>query len=430
MSVHSVNIITLGCSKNLVDSEHLLKQFEANGLNVSHDSEDPADVVIVNTCGFILDAKEESIAMIMDCIDAKARGDIKKLYVMGCLSARYKDDLISEIPEVDRFFGKFDFEAIIRELGIQKRKDLLFDRTITTPGHYAYLKISEGCNRTCAFCAIPQFTGKHTSVPIENLVEEATKLARQGVKELLLIAQDLSFYGYDLYKESRLAELIIRLSEIEGLEWIRLHYAYPNKFPLEVMSVMRDNPKVCKYLDIPVQHCTNDVLEKMRRNTTEKETRELIAALRREVPGIALRTTLLVGHPGETEADFKALISFVGEMKFDRLGVFPYSHEDDTFAFKTYEDDIPQEIKQARADEVMEIQQAISEELTALKVGQILKIIIDREEEDYFIGRTEFDSPEVDGEVLIDKTTPLETGRFYQVKIHSSFLFDLYGEVV
>jgi ribosomal protein S12 methylthiotransferase len=430
MSIQSVNIITLGCSKNLVDSEHLLKQFEANGLTVSHDSDHPADVVIVNTCGFILDAKEESIGMIMDCINAKERGDIKKLYVMGCLSARYKNELIEEIPEVDRFFGKFDFEEIIKELGIQKRKDLLFDRTITTPTHFAYLKISEGCNRTCAFCAIPLFTGKHISVPLENLIEEAQKLVVKGVKELLLIGQDLSFYGYDLYKESRLAELVSRLSEIEGLEWIRLHYAYPNRFPFDVLPIMRENPKVCKYLDIPVQHCSNKVLETMRRSTTAQETRHLIETLRREVPGIALRTTLLVGHPGETEADFQELLAFINEMRFDRLGVFPYSHEEDTYGFKHYSDDIPQEVKQARADEVMELQQAISEELTAQKVGQTLNVLIDREENDFYIGRTEADSPEVDGEVLIDKSQKIEIGQFYQVKITSSLLFDLYGEVV
>jgi len=430
MSIKKVNIVTLGCSKNLVDSEHLLRQFEANGFEVAHDSDESSDIVIVNTCGFILDAKEESISMIMDYISAKERGELKKLYVMGCLSARYKDDLVKEIPEVDRFFGKFDFDAIINELGIQKRKDLLFDRHLTTPSHFAYLKISEGCNRTCSFCAIPQFTGKHVSVPIENLIDEAQKLVSKGVKEILLIAQDLSFYGYDLYKESRLAELVSKLSEIEGLEWIRLHYAYPNKFPLDVLTVMRENPKVCKYLDIPVQHCTDNVLSRMRRNTTEEETRSLIARVREEVPGIALRTTLLVGFPGETEEDFEALKEFVREVKFERLGVFPYSHEDDTHAFLNYNDDIEQEIKQERADEIMEIQQAISEKLTAQKIGETLKVIIDRLEGEYFIGRTEFDSPEVDGEVLISSSSEVEIGNFYQVKINSSFMFDLYGEVV
>jgi ribosomal protein S12 methylthiotransferase len=425
----TVNVVTLGCSKNLVDSEHLLKQFEANGFEVSHDSNNPADVVIVNTCGFILDAKEESIATIMDYIQAKEAGDVKKLYVMGCLSARYQSELIAEIPEVDRFFGKFDFDAIIKELGIQKRKDLLFDRVQTTPSHFAYLKISEGCNRTCAFCAIPQFTGKHVSVPIENLLDEARTLVGRGVKEILLIAQDLSFYGYDLYKESKLAELISRLSEIDGLEWIRLHYAYPNKFPMDVLTVMRENTKVCKYLDIPVQHCTDAVLSAMRRNTTAEETRNLILRIREEVPGIAIRTTLLVGHPGETEADFEALKDFVSEMKFDRLGVFPYSHEEDTYAFKFFEDSLPQELKQERADEIMELQQGISEALTAEKIGQTLKVLIDREEGEYYIGRTEFDSPEVDGEVLISKNKELQIGTFYNVKVHSTFMFDLYGEV-
>jgi ribosomal protein S12 methylthiotransferase len=429
MSVRKVNIVTLGCSKNLVDSEHLLRQFEASGFEVSHDSDGPSEIVIVNTCGFILDAKEESISMIMDYIGAKERGEIEKLYVMGCLSARYKDDLVKEIPEVDRFFGKFDFDAIIKELGIQKRKDLLFDRHLTTPGHFAYLKISEGCNRTCSFCAIPQFTGKHISIPIENLIEEATLLVSKGVKELLLIAQDLSFYGYDLYKESKLAELVVRLSEIEGLEWIRLHYAYPNNFPVDVLTVMRENPKVCNYLDIPVQHCTDNVLSKMKRNTTGDDTRQLVKKIREEVPGIALRTTLLVGFPGETEEDFDALKAFVEEMKFERLGVFPYSHEDDTHAFLSYEDEIEQEIKQERADEIMEIQQRISEELTAQKVGQTLKVIIDRKEGEYFIGRTEFDSPEVDGEVLLSSESKVEIGNFYQVKITSSFMFDLYGVV-
>lgn len=425
----SINIVTLGCSKNLVDSEHLLKQFEANGYRVSFDSNEPANVVIINTCGFILDAKEESIAMIMDYIKAKKEGLIKKLYVMGCLSARYKDDLISEIPEVDRFFGKFDFDAIIKELDIQKRTDLLFERVQTTPSHYAYLKISEGCNRTCAFCAIPQFTGRHVSVPIPDLIEEATNLVKNGVKEILLIAQDLSFYGYDLYKESRLAELITKLSEIEGLEWIRLHYAYPNKFPEDVLAIMRENSKVCKYLDIPIQHATTHMLSMMRRNSTGEEIRSLIQKFRDEVPGISLRTTLLVGHPGETEEDFNALVAFVKEMRFDRLGVFAYSNEDDTYAFKFYEDSIPSEIKQERADEIMEVQQAISEELTAARVGEIMKVIVDREEDEYFVGRTQFDSPEVDGEVLITKTDGLEIGNFYNVKITSSFMYDLYGEV-
>ena len=429
MSNQKVNIVTLGCSKNLVDSEHLLKQFEANGFEVIHDSNKPSDVVIINTCGFILDAKEESISMIMDYVDAKERGLVKKVYVMGCLSARYKDDLISEIPEVDRFFGKFDFDAIINELGVQKRKDLLFDRHLTTPSHFAYLKIAEGCNRTCAFCAIPQFTGNYKSVSIEDLVAEAEKLASQGVKELLLIAQELTSYGLDIYKEKKLPELIDRLSAIEGIEWIRLHYAYPSQFPVELLQVMRNNPKVCKYLDIPFQHVSDHVLSDMRRNVSGQQTRELINLIRSEVPGIALRTTLLVGFPGETEDDFHQLIEFVKEMKFDRLGVFPYSHEDDTYAAKKYSDDIPQEIKQARADKLMAVQQTISEEIAASKVGRTLKVLIDRKEGEYYVGRTEFDSPEVDGEVLISTSKRLKKGTFYNVRITSSDMFDLFGEV-
>ncbi len=429
MSNQKVNIVTLGCSKNLVDSEHLLKQFEANGFEVFHDSNKPSDVVIINTCGFILDAKEESIGMIMDYVDAKVKGLVKKVYVMGCLSARYKDDLISEIPEVDRFFGKFDFDAIIEELGIQKRKDLLFDRHLTTPSHFAYLKIAEGCNRTCAFCAIPQFTGKYKSVSIDDLVAEAEKLASQGVKELLLIAQELTSYGLDIYKEKKLPELIDRLSSIEGIEWIRLHYAYPSQFPVELLKVMRENPKVCKYLDIPFQHISDHLLSDMRRNVSGQQTRELINLIRSEVPGIALRTTLLVGFPGETEDDFQQLIEFVKEMKFDRLGVFPYSHEDDTYAAKNYSDDIPQEVKQARADKIMAVQQVISEEIAASKVGRTLKVLIDRKEGEYYIGRTEFDSPEVDGEVLISTSKKFKKGTFYKIKITSSDMFDLFGEV-
>jgi ribosomal protein S12 methylthiotransferase len=428
MATQKVNIVTLGCSKNLVDSEHLLRQFEANGLEVSHDSNEPSDIVIINTCGFILDAKEESISMIMDYIDAKTRGDIQKLYVMGCLSARYKKDLIKEIPEVDRFFGKFDFDEIISELGIQKRKDLLFDRKLTTPSHFAYLKISEGCDRTCAFCAIPQFTGKHKSVPIEDLVIETEKLAGQGVKELLLIAQELTYYGIDLYGQQKLPELINKLSEIEGIEWIRLHYAYPARFPLELLNVIRENPKVCKYLDIPFQHVADNVLSNMRRNITGKQSRELISKIREEVPGIALRTTMLVGFPGETEDDFQELLTFIGDVQFDRLGVFPYSHEDDTWAAANLTDEIPQDIKQERADWLMETQQSISEALAAKKIGQTLKVIIDREEGEYFIGRTEYDSPEVDGEVLITSNCEMKIGEFYLVKITSSDLFDLFGD--
>jgi ribosomal protein S12 methylthiotransferase len=430
MSFKTVNIITLGCSKNLVDSEHLMTQFAANGFEVLHEDNTMADIVIVNTCGFILDAKEESINMIMDFVRAKKKRKIKKLYVMGCLSARYRDDLEKEIPEVDRFFGKFDFEAIIHELGIQKRKDLLFDRVLTTPSHFAYLKIAEGCDRTCAFCAIPQFTGKFKSVPMEDLLVEAELLARKGVKELLLIAQELTYYGIDLYKERKLAELINRLSKIAGIEWIRLHYAYPTNFPLDLLDVFNNNPKVCRYLDIPLQHISTNVLKMMRRNVSGKQTRDLIERIRKEVPGIALRTTMLVGHPGETEADFELLLDFIREARFDRLGVFPYSHEEDTYDYRHYSDDIPQEVKEERAARVMEVQQSIAEDLAAKRVGQTMKVLIDSIEGEYYVGRTEFDSPEVDGEVLIQKVQELQKGSFYQVRIVSSDLFDLYGEVI
>ena len=428
MKLKTVNIITLGGSKNLVDSEHLMLQFKANGFEIMHDDNEPADIVLINTCGFILDAKEESIGMIMDYVAAKERGDITKLYVMGCLSARYRNDLEKEIPEVDRFFGKFDFDAIIQELGIQKRKDLLFDRHLTTPSHFAYLKIAEGCDRTCAFCAIPQFTGKHKSVPIEDLVTEAENLAKKGVKELLLISQELTYYGIDLYKERKLSELIDRLSQINGIEWIRLHYAYPTNFPMDLLQTIKNNPKVCKYLDIPLQHISSKVLKNMRRNITEEQTRELVKSIRKEMPEMALRTTMLVGHPGETEEDFQLLLDFVKEAKFDRLGVFPYSHEDDTHGFNTFKDEVPQELKEKRAEILMEIQQNISEEIAAKKIGKTLKVIIDRIEGEFYIGRTEYDSPEVDGEVLI-KADHLQIGNFYQVKITASDLFDLFGEI-
>jgi ribosomal protein S12 methylthiotransferase len=424
----TINIITLGCSKNLVDSERLMLQLGEAGYNVIFDSNEASDIVVINTCGFILDAKEESIGMIMDYVAEKQKGAIEKLYIMGCLSARYRDELVKEIPEVDRFFGKFDFDDIIDELGIQKRKDLLFDRKLTTPVHFAYLKIAEGCDRTCAFCAIPQFTGKHKSVPINDLVIEAQTLAQKGVKELLLISQELTYYGIDLYKSRKLPELIRELSKIDGIEWIRLHYAYPAGFPLELLNEIARNPKVCQYLDIPLQHISTPVLKNMRRNITEEETRALVREIRKRVPGIALRTTFLVGHPGETEEDFRKLLDFIREVKFDRLGVFPYSHEEDTPGFAKLKDNISNETKQERAEILMEVQQSISENIAAQKVGKMLKVLIDRHEGEYFIGRTEYDSPEVDGEVLI-KNDNLEIGRFYNVRITSSDVFDLYGVV-
>ncbi|MDA3881332.1 MAG: 30S ribosomal protein S12 methylthiotransferase RimO [Prolixibacteraceae bacterium] len=420
--------MTLGCSKNLVDSERLMRQLEAAGYDVLFDSNEQAQIVVINTCGFILDAKEESVNLIMDYVDEKNRGTVEKLYVMGCLSARYRDDLTAEIPEVDRFFGKFDFDDIIDELGIQKRKDLLFDRKLTTPNHFAYLKIAEGCDRTCAFCAIPQFTGKHKSVPIPNLVEEARILAQKGVKELLLISQELTYYGIDLYKTRKLPELIQELSKVDGIEWIRLHYAYPAGFPLELLDEINRNPKVCKYLDIPLQHISTPVLENMRRNITEEETRALVKEIRKRVPGIALRTTFLVGHPGETEDDFNKLIDFIKEVEFDRLGVFPYSHEDDTIGYKNLTDNIPVEIKEQRAEQLMDVQQLISEKIAARKVGTVQKVLIDRSEGEYFVGRTQFDSPEVDGEVLINNES-LEIGNFYNVEITDSDVFDLFGIV-
>ncbi len=426
----SINVVTMGCSKNLVDSELFLSQMAANGYQVHHDGDvSDARIVAINTCGFILDAKEESINSILEFVEAKKEGKIDKIFVFGCLTERYKDDLIKEIPEVDGFYGKFQVKKMVDDLKAEYKMSLFHQRYLTTPSHYAYLKISEGCNRQCSYCAIPGMTGKHKSVPMEELVEEATKLAEKGVKELLVIAQDLSFYGMDLYKEQKLAVLAEKLASITGIEWVKLHYAYPAKFPYDLLQVIRENRNIARYLDIALQHCSNNMLKLMRRNITKEETIALIKRIRDEVPGIHLRTTLLVGHPGETEKDFAELKEFVREMRFERLGVFPYSHEEDTFAGESYEDLIPQEVKQARADEIMAIQQEIAYEINKDKIGSVLKVIIDREEEDYFIGRTEYDSPEVDGEVLITGKS-LEQGKFYQVKITEAEEFDLYGEIV
>lgn len=425
-----INVVTMGCSKNLVDSELFLSQMAANGYEVVHDG-GPADarMVAINTCGFILDAKEESVNSILEFVEAKKNGYIDKIFVFGCLSERYKDDLIKEIPEVDGFYGKFQVKKMVEDLKAEYRMSLSRQRYQTTPSHYAYLKISEGCNRQCSYCAIPRMTGKHQSIPMEDLVREATSLAEKGVKELLVIAQDLSFYGVDLYKEQKLAELTQKLANIPGIEWIKLHYAYPTKFPFDLLPVMRENTNVARYLDIALQHCSDRVLKLMRRNITKAETIALIRRIREEVPGIHLRTTLLVGHPGETEEDFEALKQFVREMRFERLGVFPYSHEEDTFAGETYEDTIPQEVKQARAEEIMAIQQEIAYEINRQKIGSVIRVVIDREEEDYFIGRTEFDSPEVDGEVLISGKG-IAIGNYYQVKITDAEEFDLYGDIV
>lgn len=430
MKENSIDIINLGCSKNLVDSEMLSRQLEVKGYKVTHDPEKPnGEIVIINTCGFIGDAKEESINTILQFGELRRKRKIKRLFVMGCLSGRYLDVLPDEIPEVDKFYGKFDWKGIINDLGHVYDESIAFERTITTPSHYAYLKISEGCNRHCAYCAIPIITGKHKSRPMEDIEDEVRWLVSQGVKEFQLIAQDLSYYGMDLYKSFKLAELVDRLADIEGVEWLRLHYAYPAKFPFEVLKVMRERENVCKYLDIALQHISDNMLQKMHRHVTKQETLELISRLREEVPGIHLRTTLLVGHPGETEEDFEQLMDFVREAKFERMGAFPYSEEEGTFSGDNYEDDILEDVKQSRVDKLMAVQQEVSLEVNRSKIGQVLKVVIDREEADYFIGRTEFDSPEVDPEVLVEKSLALEIGQFYDVEITGAEEFDLYGVV-
>lgn len=430
MGKKHVDVITLGCSKNLVDSEFLIKQFEAGGFSVEHDSPNPkGDIVVINTCGFIGDAKEESIDTILQFANARKKGRIQQLYVMGCLSERYFDQLGSEIPEVDRFYGKFNWKELVNDLGLQYRADLCNERSLTTPGHFAYLKISEGCNRTCSYCAIPIITGKHKSRSIESLVDEAQRLAQKGVKELQVIAQDLSYYGLDLYKEKSLARLTEALTAIDGIEWIRLHYAYPAGFPMDVLEVMAHNPKVCNYLDMALQHISDPMLKAMRRHVTKDETIELVNSIREKVPGIYLRTTLITGHPGETETDFQELMAFVQQTRFERLGVFAYSHEEDTFAWKKYQDDVPEELKQERSNAIMDLQNGISRELNEQKIGSSLKVIIDRQEGDYFVGRSEFDSPEVDPEVLVASDNPLTIGSFYNVKITGAEDYDLIGEV-
>ena len=425
-----VNVITLGCSKNLVDSENIITQLKANDYEVRHDSEEAANIVVVNTCGFIDRAKEESVDTILYYAEAKGMGEIDKLYVTGCLSERYKDDLKQEIPEVDAFFGTLELPALLEKMNADYQHDLIGERLTTTPPHYAYLKISEGCNRTCSFCAIPLMRGKHISRPIEELVQEAKNLAKRGVKELMLIAQELTYYGLDIYKKRQLPELLDVLSAVEGIEWIRLHYAYPSKFPMEIFDAMNRNEAVCNYLDIPLQHASDTVLERMRRQITRAEQTKLIQDARRLVPNIAVRTTMLVGFPGETEEEFEELCDFVREMQFERLGVFMYSHEEDTRAYNL-ENDIPQEIKAERANKIMAIRQEISWAKNAAKVGQTYKVLFDRKEGDYFVGRTEADSPEVDNEVLVDaKTNYARIGDFAMVKIIDAQEFDLYGEII
>ncbi len=427
----SVDIITLGCSKNLVDSERLLRQFEANGFIVHHDPEKPkSPIVVINTCGFIGDAKEESINMILDFATAKKKHKLEKLFVMGCLSERYLKELQLEIPEVDKFYGKFNYTQLISDLGEMYRDDLLNDRVVTTPNHYAYLKIAEGCNRTCSYCAIPIITGKYQSRPIEEILDEVRLLVSRGVKEFQLIAQDLTYYGVDIYHSYKIAELVDKIADIEGVEWIRLHYGYPAHFPMDLLDVMASRNNVCKYLDIALQHVSDNMLKKMRRNVSKQDTYNLIKLIREKVPGIHIRTTLMVGHPGETDEDFKELKTFVQDAQFERMGAFAYSEEDGTFAAENYKDDIPEEVKQSRLDELMLLQQKVSERINAEKVGRTYKVIIDKEDDMYFIGRTEYDSPDVDNEVLILKeNVDLKIGEFYMVKIVKSTEFDLIGEL-
>lgn len=427
-----IDIITLGCSKNLVDSERLLKRFADLGYDAHHDSDNVSgDTVIINTCGFIGDAKEESINTILQYVEAKQDGQIKRLYVMGCLSERYLQELKGEIPEVDKFYGKFNWDNIISDLG----KDLppatrLYDRVITTPRHHAYLKIAEGCNRFCAFCAIPLITGRFTSRPIEEIADEVRMLVARGVKEFNVICQDLSSYGLDLYGKMRLADLIETIANIEGVEWIRLHYAYPAQFPYDVLPVMAKYPNVCKYLDIALQHISDKVLSNMRRHIDKEQTLALLRRIREEVPDIHIRTTLMVGFPGEGEKEFEELLQFTREAKFERMGAFAYCEEEDTYAQLHFKDEIPQDVKQERLDRLMELQEEISLDIQSQKVGKTFKVVVDREEEDYYVGRTQFDSPEVDPEVLIEKSSALKIGQFYDVVIKEALPFELIGEVV
>lgn len=432
MKKNQIDIITMGCSKNLVDSELLMKQFEANGYHCVHDSKRPqGEIAVINTCGFIESAKEESINTILEFVQAKNEGRLRKLYVMGCLSQRYKDELEKEIPEVDKFYGKFNYKQLLKELGKAEVPSCDGRRHLTTPHHYAYVKIAEGCDRHCAYCAIPIITGKHTSRPKEDILNEIRELVADGVKEFQIIAQELTFYGVDIDGKHHITELISEMADIPGVKWIRLHYAYPNQFPMDLLDVMREKPNVCKYLDIALQHISDHMLDRMHRHVSKQETIDLIKAIRERVPGIHIRTTLMVGFPGETEQDFEELKEFVRWAKFERMGAFAYSEEEGTYSAEHYEDDVPADVKQNRLDELMAIQQEISTEIEAQKVGKVMKVIIDRKEGDYYIGRTEFCSPDVDPEVLIPvaKKT-LYVGKFYDVKISDSDEFDLYGEVV
>ncbi len=430
MDKKRIDVISLGCSKNLVDSERLLKQLELSGFQAFHNSDNvDGDIVIINTCGFIGDAKEESINTILTYAEAKNEGRIKELYVMGCLSERYRDDLLAEIPEIDRIYGKFDWVNIVSDIIKRNPAIMPYDRVITTPSHYTYLKIAEGCNRFCAFCAIPLITGRYKSRPIEEILEEVRMLVGKGVKEFNVIAQDLSSYGLDIYKRLALPELIDRMAEIDGVKWIRLHYAYPSEFPYEILDVMARHSNVCNYLDIALQHINNDVLKNMRRHITKEETLALIRTIREKVPGIHIRTTLMVGFPGETEDAFNELKEFVREAKFERMGAFAYCEEDDTYAAKNFSDSIPQEVKESRLEEIMTIQEDVALESNQSKIGKTMTVVIDREEPDYFVGRTEFDSPEVDPEVLIDKDDRLTVGNFYDVEITDALPFELMAKL-
>lgn len=421
-----INVVTLGCSKNVYDSEVLMGQLKAGGKDVVHEGE--GNIVVINTCGFINNAKEESVNTILEYVSQKEAGTIDKVFVTGCLSERYKPDLQKEIPNVDAYFGTTDLPNLLKALGADYKHELIGERLTTTPKNYAYLKIAEGCDRPCSFCAIPLMRGKHVSQPIEKLVKEAENLAQKGVKELILIAQDLTYYGLDLYKKRNLAELLTALAKVEGIEWIRLHYAFPTGFPADVLDVMKVEPKICNYIDIPLQHIADSVLKSMRRGTTQKKTTQLIKTFREKVPGMAIRTTLIVGYPGETEADFELLKDWVQEMRFERLGCFTYSHEENTHAYHL-EDDVPEETKQQRANEIMELQSQISWELNQEKIGRVFRCIIDRKEGGYFVGRTEFDSPDVDNEVLIDAALHyVKIGDFTDLRITEATEFDLYAE--
>jgi ribosomal protein S12 methylthiotransferase len=432
MKKNQVDIITMGCSKNLVDSELLMKQFEANGYHCVHDSKNPqGEIVVINTCGFIQNAKQESINAILEFAQAKDEGKLKHLYVMGCLSQRYQKELEAEIPQVDKFYGKFNYKQLITDLGKAVDESCIGKRHLTTPHHYAYLKISEGCDRHCAYCSIPIITGKHVSRPMEEILDEVRDLVAQGVKEFQVIAQELTYYGVDVDGKRHVAELIREMADIKGVKWIRLHYAYPNQFPMDLLDVMREKDNVCKYIDIALQHISDHLLDKMHRHVTKEETIQLIRQIRERVPGIHLRTTFMVGFPGETDEDFQELMDFVRWARFERMGAFAYSEEDGTYSALNYQDDIPESVKEERLGKLMALQQEISAEIEAEKVGKTLPVIIDRKEGDYYIGRTEYCSPEVDPEVLIKASTKrLRVGEFYQVRIIDSEEFDIYGEVV